>query len=107
MKRSFLYGAVLALASLALPATGSAQDEEIVVPPTLPADPTAAPTPFGPGEHLVYKVKVGIFNAGEGHMTMHGVDDGHHCVSAAASETMVTPTSTAADAIVSLASTRR
>src|SRR5690606_22366256 len=37
-------------------------------------NPFAAPTPFGPGEHLVYRVKVGVFNAGEGHMTVHAMD---------------------------------
>ena len=40
----------------------------------VPVDPWAAPTPFGPGEHLVYKVKVGIFSVGEGHLTVEAVD---------------------------------
>ena len=38
-------------------------------------DAFAAPAPFGPGEHLEYKVKVGIFNAGEGYMSVLGVDE--------------------------------
>jgi Protein of unknown function (DUF3108) len=39
-----------------------------------PIDPMAARAPFGPGERLVYKVKVGIFGAGEGSMTIAGLD---------------------------------
>jgi len=41
----------------------------------VPVDPFAAPAPFGPGEHLVYKVKVGIFGVGEGYMSVVGVAD--------------------------------
>jgi len=41
----------------------------------VPLDPFAARTPFGPGEHLVYKLKVGIFGAGEGHMSVVGVEE--------------------------------
>lgn len=41
----------------------------------VPEDPFAARAPFGPGEHLVYKVKVGIFGVGEGYMAVTGVDD--------------------------------
>ena len=39
-----------------------------------PAEDMAAATPWGLGEHLVYKVKVGILNAGEGHMTVEALD---------------------------------
>ncbi len=42
---------------------------------SVPVDPFAAPAPFGPGEHLVYKVKVGIFGVGEGYMSVVGVED--------------------------------
>jgi len=38
-------------------------------------DPFAAVVPFGPGERLEYKVKLGIFNAGEASMEVLGVDD--------------------------------
>jgi hypothetical protein len=38
-------------------------------------DPFAARAPFGPGEHLVYKVKVGIINAGYGFMSVLGTED--------------------------------
>lgn len=41
----------------------------------VPVDRFAARAPFGPGEHLVYKVKVGVFNAGEGYMSVVGVDE--------------------------------
>ncbi len=37
-------------------------------------DPFAAVVPFGPGERLDYKVKLGIFNAGEAHMEVLGID---------------------------------
>jgi len=37
-------------------------------------DSAAAPTPFGPGEHLVYRVKLGWFNVGFGHLTMEGLE---------------------------------
>jgi len=37
-------------------------------------DPFAAVVPFGPGERLEYKVKLGIFNAGEAHMEVLGID---------------------------------
>lgn len=44
------------------------------IPEMVPMDSTAAPTPFGPGEHLVYKVKMGIFNVGVGHLTIEGTE---------------------------------
>ena len=61
-------------AAFLLPAAAWSQNGEERVPEVLPEDPAAAATPFGPGEHLVYKVKVGILNAGEGYMTVNGVD---------------------------------
>jgi len=44
------------------------------LPEGLGADPGAAPLSFGPGERLVYKVKIGWFNAGEGELSLLGVD---------------------------------
>ncbi len=41
----------------------------------VPVDPFAAAAPFGPGEHLVYKVKVGVFGVGEGYLSVLGVED--------------------------------
>ncbi len=40
----------------------------------VPTDTLAAPAPWGPGEHLVYNVKVGWFNVGSGSLTMEGLD---------------------------------
>ena len=37
-------------------------------------DPLAAVVPFGPGERLEYKVKIGILNAGNAHMAVLGID---------------------------------
>lgn len=37
-------------------------------------DPFAAVVPYGPGERLEYKVKAGVFNAGEAHMEVLGLD---------------------------------
>jgi len=52
------------------PPEASAWTEEMV-----PIDPFAAPAPWGPGEHLVYRVKVGILNAGYGYMSVLGTED--------------------------------
>lgn len=41
----------------------------------VPVDRFAARAPFGPGEHLVYKVKVGIFGVGEGFMSVVGIEE--------------------------------
>ncbi|GMR13602.1 MAG: hypothetical protein BMS9Abin29_1814 [Gemmatimonadota bacterium] len=42
-------------------------------------DPLAAKVPFGPGEYMRYKLKVGPLNAGEGFMAVRGVQtvEGH------------------------------
>lgn len=37
-------------------------------------DPLAAVVPFGPGEYLRYKLKVGPLSAGEGFMAIRGID---------------------------------
>jgi len=42
--------------------------------PEVPADPLAAVVPFGLGERLEYKVKVGIFNAGSVTMDLSALD---------------------------------
>lgn len=71
--------AVLALGVGVVPV--SAQEEGTAPKPSawteemVPVDPFAAPAPFGPGEHLVYKVKVGIINAGYGYMSVLGTED--------------------------------
>ena len=69
--------------TVAAPAFAAAQDGDLIrdgqalsdsLAALYPVEEWAAPTPWGPGEHLVYKVKVGIFNAGEGHMTVEALD---------------------------------
>jgi hypothetical protein len=64
------------LLAAALAAAGQERGDTTapVVPDWFPADPYVAQTPFGPGEHLVYQVKVGIFSVGDGHMSVHAVD---------------------------------
>ncbi len=61
---------VLALPARPLAAQNSAWTAELVFTDTL-----AAPTPFGPGEHLVYGVKLGWFNVGSGALSVHGLDN--------------------------------
>ncbi len=81
------YRILLAAAALAtLPATslgaqenGPAQDSAAAafldsLASAHPADPSAAAVPFGPGEELIYKVKVGIFNAGESRIRIEGTE---------------------------------
>lgn len=41
---------------------------------TYEIDPEAAPVPFGPGEHLRYTVKAGMFNVGSGFMDVEAID---------------------------------
>jgi hypothetical protein len=66
--------AVAAAALLLLAASSRAQDSGWL-PEMVPMDSAAAPTPFGPGEHLVYNVKVGWFSAGSGWLTVEGLDN--------------------------------
>jgi len=71
-KRAFpSWVALVAMVALARPI--AAQDSGWL-PQMVPMDSMAARTPFGPGEHLVYNVKVGIFNVGQGHLTVEGTD---------------------------------
>ncbi len=41
----------------------------------VPTDTLAAPTPWGPGEHLVYGVKLGWFGVGSGALSVQGLDN--------------------------------
>jgi len=72
-------GALAVLAAAAGPAGAGAQDSTSTRIIEYPVDSAAAPAPFGPGERLVYNVKIGWFGVGEAEMTMEGVDtvDGH------------------------------
>jgi hypothetical protein len=90
----FAFAALVVAAGLA-PLGLSAQDDPVrdmkidslrlAYPPTtepvvlteadVPVDPFAARAPFGPGERLTYKVKVGVFGVGEGYMSVVGLDE--------------------------------
>lgn len=69
-----------AAAFLMAPAAAAAQLEDpgtpkAYAPEAVAENPYVAPAPFGPGEHLVYQVKVGVFGVGEGHMSVFPVED--------------------------------
>ncbi len=49
------------------------QIPELDGPVTARIDPPMK-VPFGPGEHLLYQVKLGVFSVGEGHMQVIGLD---------------------------------
>jgi len=76
-------GVVLLGGALAWPGGATAQQTGIPIPHAKvvsghtgipPADPDAAPAPFGPGERMEYKVKIGIFSVGEGSMRVESLD---------------------------------
>jgi hypothetical protein len=58
----------------ALEAQTRQDSTQLVIPPQLTRT-APPPVPFAPGERLTYKVKLGVFNVGEGHMTVHGVEE--------------------------------
>jgi hypothetical protein len=58
--------AALLLAPIPIAAQGGWTPEMVTT------DSLAVPTPWGPGEHLVYDVKLGWFNVGTGHLTVEG-----------------------------------
>jgi len=64
---------LLLLASLSGAVSLHAQIPELMGPVTTKIEPPAQ-VPFGPGEHLVYKLKLGPFSVGEGHMEVVGLD---------------------------------
>ena len=73
MGRPFARLALALLLGAPLVAPGSMLDAQWA-PEMVLTDSSAAPTPFGPGEHLVYRVKLGWFNVGYGHLTMEGLE---------------------------------
>ena len=83
LHRLALLAPAVALGALLAPtAPAVAQTQEDPPSPTgewtadmVPVDPFAAPAPFGPGEHLVYRVKVGVISAGYGFMSVLGTED--------------------------------
>ncbi|GMV04178.1 MAG: hypothetical protein AMXMBFR53_04590 [Gemmatimonadota bacterium] len=74
--RTALWAAGLLAAGIAAAPPAAAQVAPVPRPTVraYAADSTVARAPFGPGELLTYKVKIGIFNAGEGHMAIPEVD---------------------------------
>ena len=67
--------ALLAALALALAAISPAQTRaQAPVPWIKPAEPLEAPVPFGVGEFLEYKVKLGILNAGEGSLEVAAIE---------------------------------
>jgi len=92
--RTVSLGSVLFAAALVTAGRAIAQQNGLPIPHAgavrsqtgiPPADPDAAPAPFGPGERMEYKVKVGIFSAGRGSMRVLGIDSvrGHETYKAA------------------------
>jgi len=72
MNVSRITGTVALLIVAGLPGRAAAQGW---IPEMVPMDSLAAPAPWGPGEHLVYKVKLGWFNVGVGWLTVEGTDN--------------------------------
>lgn len=85
------FRALLAFAALAFGSTADLVGQELTAPEPAPpmradsvppaylpdeveADPGAIALAFGPGERLRYKVKIGWFNAGEGELSLLGLD---------------------------------
>ncbi len=71
---------LLAVVALLGPIPGTAEvaraQSQVTLPKVKPLsyDPSAVPVPFGPGERLIYDVKLGVFNVGEGYMELAGID---------------------------------
>jgi len=65
-------GVAVLTAAGALAAPASAQGW---LPEMVPMDTAAAPAPFGPGEYLVYNVKLGWFGVGAGALMIEGLDN--------------------------------
>ena len=71
-----LIGAALIAVCTAAPMVAQVPDREGPVDEitAMAMEGPLAQVPFGPGEHLRYKVKWGIFNIGEGHLEVNEVD---------------------------------
>ena len=76
MNRSLVSALALPLVLGVVPEGARAQDDadSVAVSEMYPENPAARIVPFGPGERLVYKVKVGAFSVGEGSMSILGLD---------------------------------
>jgi hypothetical protein len=58
----------------AAPLAGQNRVDSVRATGPFPPNSDAKPVAFGPGERLVYEVKVGIFSVGEGSMSLLGID---------------------------------
>lgn len=56
------------------PVSGQDTTDSLAAGERYPTIADARPLPFGPGERLVYEVKVGVFSVGEGSMSLLGLD---------------------------------
>jgi hypothetical protein len=69
---TYLIAVLAAVPAYAQEEPGVTEGQEEVS--TYEVDPMAAVVPFGPGEHLTYTVKAGIFNVGSGFMAVEAID---------------------------------
>ena len=71
-----LQPAMETLSAQSVAAESSLQDSLEVAQDSLvvPQDPLAAVVPFGPGERMEYKVKLGVFSAGDAYIAVEGLD---------------------------------
>ncbi|HSM59561.1 MAG TPA: DUF3108 domain-containing protein [Longimicrobiales bacterium] len=75
MSRRVLSAALAVAGGLvAVTPSGAQTSDSAQVRTEWPADARAARVSFGPGERLVYKVKVGVFNAGEARISIVDLD---------------------------------
>jgi hypothetical protein len=72
---AFALALVVAFAAESATAISVAAQGSGWVPEMVPTDTAAAPTPFGPGEYLVYRVKLGWFGVGSGALMIEGLDN--------------------------------
>ncbi len=78
--RTGLKGALAATLLFGVGAASAHAQAQARPPLTVPTELDAVagramPVPFAPGERLTYKVKLGVFTVGEGHMSVHNVED--------------------------------
>ena len=70
-----LLGAVAAVAGVGLAGAPVTAQGSGWVAEMVPTDTAAAPAPWGPGEYLVYNVKLGWFGVGSGALMVEGLDN--------------------------------
>ncbi len=78
IRRGMLVTCVLGAGAMPAAAQGDANGHEtstVWTAEMVPVDPFAARVPYGPGEHLVYRMKVGIFSVGYAYLSVLGTED--------------------------------